>query len=473
VTLLGVRYQRRQLLFVLGDVIIALLAIWWAHVARVGPDGLGDLPDLLSHSTGASLIFVSSNLLALYVAEAYEPAYDFRKPYLILRLALAVAVAAVVQMVAYYALPMWWWGRGITLFSNVFLLVAVVSWRMLICWRQPQLEARERTLVLGANEGGRLIVEELKERWGLEGRYEVLGFLHDDPGQPGAPTDPLTPLPLPALGTTVEVDELVHKLRVDSLIVAINSGMNDDLTKQLLACKSRGVRIRDMRTVYKDLTGKVPIHYLSDTSLIFGPEFAGTSWFGRTTLRLLDVAIALVGLILAAPILAVAAAAVKLTSPGPAFYTQERLGLNEQPFDIVKLRTMRNDAEAKTGPTWSEGQGDPRVTPVGRFLRRSRIDELPQLYNVLKGDMSMIGPRPEREHFVRELEQAIPFYGLRHAVKPGVTGWAQVKYRYGASVEDAAEKLCYDLFAVQELSPMLYLIILLKTVQTVLVKPGS
>ncbi|HND31604.1 MAG TPA: sugar transferase, partial [Myxococcota bacterium] len=164
---------------------------------------------------------------------------------------------------------------------------------------------------------------------------------------------------------------------------------------------------------------------------------------------------------------------VKLESPGPAFYIQERLGKNEQPFGIIKLRTMRQDAEAGTGAVWSQGQGDPRVTRVGRFLRRSRIDELPQFYNVLRGDMSVIGPRPEREHFVRLLKEKIPFYGLRFSVKPGVTGWAQVRYRYGASEEDAVEKLSYELYAVQEMSPALYILILLKTIQTVMVRPGS
>ena len=248
--------------------------------------------------------------------------------------------------------------------------------------------------------------------------------------------------------------------------------MSLDLTRQLLACKTRGVQIEDMPTVYKRLTGKVPVLHLSDDWLIFGPVFSGSSRFSAALQRLADIAIGVVGGALSVLIILPAAILIKLESPGPVFYTQERLGRNERTFRIVKLRTMRSDAEAG-GPQWSQGAGDPRVTRVGRWLRRSRIDELPQFYNVLRGDMALVGPRPEREHFVTQLKEKIPFYALRFSVKPGVTGWAQVRYRYGATDEDAVEKLCYELYAIQEMGPALYVLILLKTIQTVLLRPGS
>ena len=281
------------------------------------------------------------------------------------------------------------------------------------------------------------------------------------------------PSGLSVVGNRSALAGWVEREGVESIIVAIRSGMSDALTRQLLDCKRRGVQIEDVRVVYTRMTGKVPIEFVSDTSLIFGPSFAGTSGVGAFLQRASDIVLSSIGLLLTGPVIAIAALVVRLDSPGPAFYTQIRVGKDEAPFSIYKLRTMVQDAEAATGAVWSQGRADPRVTRVGMFLRRTRIDELPQFWNVLNGSMSMVGPRPERPVFVKELKKQIPYYGLRFAVKPGVTGWAQVMYRYGASVEETREKLCYDLYAIQELNPFLYGVILLKTVQTVLLKPGS
>jgi exopolysaccharide biosynthesis polyprenyl glycosylphosphotransferase len=179
-----------------------------------------------------------------------------------------------------------------------------------------------------------------------------------------------------------------------------------------------------------------------------------------------------VGLLLVAPILPLVAIAIRLTSPGPVLYSQRRVGKDGKPFTIYKFRSMRINAEAASGAVWSQ-PGDPRVTPMGRFLRRTRIDELPQLWNVLKGDMSFVGPRPERPEFVEDLSRQIPFYGQRHAVRPGLTGWAQVRHRYGSSVDDSQEKLQYDLFYIKHMSTTFDLFIVLETIKTVLVRGGS
>jgi exopolysaccharide biosynthesis polyprenyl glycosylphosphotransferase len=188
--------------------------------------------------------------------------------------------------------------------------------------------------------------------------------------------------------------------------------------------------------------------------------------------RLLDVVLSLIGLTLAAPIMALVALVLRLTSPGPVFYSQTRVGRDSQPFTIYKFRSMRVDAEAASGAVWST-KNDPRVTRVGRFLRRTRLDELPQLWNVLKGDMSFVGPRPERPEFIADLSRQIPFYGQRHVVRPGVTGWAQVRHRYGSTVDDAQEKLQYDLFYIKHMSFAFDIYILVETVKTVLVRGGS
>ena len=189
--------------------------------------------------------------------------------------------------------------------------------------------------------------------------------------------------------------------------------------------------------------------------------------------RLLDVLAALTIMALSSPLWLLAFVGIKLTMPGPVLYSQERVGKDEKTYTIYKFRSMRVDAEKLSGPVQSSGSGDPRVTPFGRFMRRTRIDELPQLWNVLVGDMSFVGPRPERPNFVAEYKREIPFYGLRFQIKPGLTGWAQVGYRYGNTVNDTRVKLSYDLYYVQERSIPLFALILLKTVTTVLFKPGS
>ncbi|MFT4974543.1 MAG: exopolysaccharide biosynthesis polyprenyl glycosylphosphotransferase [Myxococcota bacterium] len=449
-TLYGIHIERRARLFLLGDLVLLLVALFLGHALRFGP-GEHSLLSILQVHTGASLIFISTTLLFLYVAEAYDPRHNFGRRILLFRLWGALAIATVAQMVAFYLLPDWWWGRGVTLLSNLCFAALLTVWRVGISQLGPQVQPLVRTLILGENPAGQALAEAIRDHPDPDLAYEMLGFI--DRHKPLA--------------------EAIAAHRADCVIVSELGMLDAGLAAQLLACKSAGLRVEDMPTVYKRLTGKVPIYYLSDSTLIFGPQFAGTRGIGLAAQRVADIVIALVGITLSLPVLLIAAVAIKSESPGPVLFTQERIGRNEVPFTIFKLRTMGADAEAKTGPVWSKGARDVRVTRVGRFLRRSRIDELPQFFNVLRGDMAVIGPRPERGFFVDRLKEKIPYFGLRAAVKPGVTGWAQVKYRYGATDEDAAEKLCYDLYAIQELSLPLYILILIKTVQTVLFKPGS
>ncbi len=465
-TVFGIPYQRRQVLYLLGDLLMALLAIMFAHMLRFGPlSEQARLPLILRDTTAAASFFVLVQLCLLYVADGYDAGRDYRSLRELVRFWLVVGVGLLLQMVFSYAFPQWWWGRGVTLLAGGAFGLLLPAWRAFVCTVSPATAVRHRTVIVGAGRAGHALAAVLGQGVELGDAYDLLGFIDDEVER--------SPTGLPVFGGAPRLVQVCDEQQVEQLIVAIRGGMSELLTEQLLDCKARGVHIADMPTVYKRLTGKVPILHLADTWLIFGPGFQGERRAGAVAHRLADIAIGGLGLLLSAPIIAVAAVAVKLDTPGPAFYLQERVGLSEQPFTIIKLRTMGQQAEAQTGAVWSQGAGDPRVTRVGRLLRRTRIDELPQFYNVLRGDMSMVGPRPEREHFVRQLKQRIPFYSLRFAVKPGVTGWAQVMYRYGASEEDAAEKLRYELFSVQEMSPVLYALILLKTVQTVLLRPGS
>jgi exopolysaccharide biosynthesis polyprenyl glycosylphosphotransferase len=233
----------------------------------------------------------------------------------------------------------------------------------------------------------------------------------------------------------------------------------------------RGVLFDHLPTVYEEFTGKIALENLRPSWLIFSEGFRKTRVL-LATKRAVDITGALAGLLLASPLLAITAALVKLTSPGPALYHQKRVGLHGREFTVHKFRSMRQDAEAGTGAVWATA-GDARVTAVGKFIRRTRLDEIPQLWNVLIGDMSMVGPRPERPEFVGQLTDQIPFYGLRHSVRPGVTGWAQVRYTYGASVEDAMEKLQFDLFYIKHMTIAFDLFVLLSTVKTVILRRGA
>ncbi len=458
--------ERRQVLFVLGDTLAALLSLHGAYLLRFGFEP-GDFQPLAAQhlASGGTVFFVATHLLLLYLSDAYQTSRDFRRAEELLRLWLAVVAAFALQMALFYAVPEWWVGRGVAALSSLFFGLTLSGWRGLATAVRPRKAARTRTLIVGAGGAGQAMAEVIRDHQDYARTYDLLGFVDDRVQR--------SPTGLLVLGTGDKLVELAQKHRADMLVVAIRGGMGRHLTQQLLECKRLGMEIHDMPTLYKSLTGKVPINHLADTWLIFGPGFDAQRRVPAAVQRLADFVLALIGLLLTGPVIAIAALMVKLESPGPAFFLQERLGLDEVPFTIIKLRTMRSDAEAKTGAVWSQGAGDARVTRIGRFLRRSRIDELPQFVNVLRGDMSMVGPRPERQHFVDLLKERIPFYGLRHAVKPGVTGWAQVMYRYGASEEDAAEKLRYELFAIQEMSVFLYCLIVLKTVQTVLIRPGS
>ena len=273
------------------------------------------------------------------------------------------------------------------------------------------------------------------------------------------------------LGGIDDIDRLVADRHVDRIVVGLTDRRGRLPIEPLLRAKLSGVRVEDATTTYERLTGKILIDDLKPSWLIFSDGFRASRGT-RFVKRMLDLSLSLIGFILASPLMLLTALAVKLDSPGPALYSQERVGENGRVFSIYKFRSMRIDAEQAGAPIWATDK-DPRVTRVGRVIRLTRLDELPQLWNVLNGDMSFVGPRPERPFFVAQLAREIPFYMQRHAVKPGATGWAQVKYRYGSSIEDAMEKLRYDLYYIKHLSVFFDLTIVLDTVKVILFGKGA
>ena len=467
----GIPSDRRQLLLLIGDVVFILLAVIIAQLLMGSTAPL----EVLQRNTGASLFFVSSTMTVLYVVDGYNPLRDYRKPYELLILTAALGAGLLVQLVAYAVFPHGWWGRTSAALTALTLCPLVPAWRGAFSWFDPEPFFPVSTIIIGANIAGERIAQVLRAH---PSDHRLLGFVHVKEPRGRRHDDPPTTfggdgqMSAPVIGEANELLKLYEEHAFEGVVVAVGSNLSASLTGALLTLKAQGVEVESSERVYTRLTGKVPIESISGAALVLGPNFSGTGRVAPAFTRVVDVAVSVVGLALTAPVLLVAAAAIKLESRGPVFYRQERVGHQEQPFTILKLRTMGQDAEA-AGAQWSQGAGDPRVTRVGRFLRRTRIDEFPQFMNVLRGDMALVGPRPERAVFVDKLRQKIPYYGLRFCVKPGLTGWAQVKYRYGATEEDAAEKLRYELHAIQEMNPAMYLLILLKTLQTVLMRPGS
>jgi len=273
------------------------------------------------------------------------------------------------------------------------------------------------------------------------------------------------------IGTIDDIPAIIRSHGVDRVVVSLADARGKLPMDRLLDMKLSGVTFDHLASVYEEYTGKIAVENLRPSWFIFSAGFRKTRLI-TVTKRVLDLVTASIGLTLAAPIMLMVLVAVKLASRGPALYHQVRVGAHGKPFTIHKFRTMRTDAEANTGAVWATAN-DSRIFPLGRLLRKTRLDELPQLWNVLCGEMSLVGPRPERPEFVSQLEKQIPFYGQRHVVKPGVTGWAQVRYSYGASVEDAMEKLQYDLFYIKNQSLALDLAVILHTIKIVVRRRGA
>jgi sugar transferase (PEP-CTERM system associated) len=268
------------------------------------------------------------------------------------------------------------------------------------------------------------------------------------------------------------IAETAKHYGVKEIIVAIHERRGDSSAlNELLSCKLGGVRIVEQSTFFERITGEVRVDTLRASWLIYGDGFR-QGWMRNLVKRIFDLTSAVVLLVVTLPIMLAVAVAIAFTSAGPLLYRQERVGQNGKTFTVMKFRSMGINAEAAGVPQWAKAN-DARVTPIGRIMRRTRIDELPQIFNVLKGDMSFVGPRPERPFFVDTLTKEIPFYAARHSVKPGITGWAQVNYKYGSSTQDALHKLQFDLYYVKNHTLLLDLLVLIKTVKVVLSGDGA
>jgi sugar transferase (PEP-CTERM system associated) len=401
-------------------------------------------------------------LLCLYLADLYRLERYGRRE-LAARLLLALLSAALITAAIGFAVPAFRFGR--LAFGQTFLLltVALCAWRSVWVTLDPGKRLRKRVLVLGVGPDAAQIVA--LRTTGAQ-PFDVLGFLDDAPEAPDR-----MPNGSELLGKSRDLLSLVDELRPDLVLVALADMRGSFPAEDLLECRLRGIGVEDWLTFYEKQTGKILVTNLRPSWLIFSDGFVKTQ-LTRALKRSVDLLLSLIGLALSLPLAALIALAIKLDSRGPVLFRQERVGQNGRIFVLNKFRSMRADAEDTSGPVWAV-LGDPRITRVGKWLRRTRLDELPQFLNVLVGDMSFIGPRPERPEFVRLLQRQLPFYVGRHSLRPGITGWAQVRHQYAASVEDSLEKLKYDLYYVKNLSPLLDLLILLSSVQVILFGRGA
>jgi sugar transferase (PEP-CTERM system associated) len=409
----------------------------------------------------AALVGLTS--FTLYLADLYKTDLRLGRRELVARLVIALTASTVLVAAAGFAVPHLRFGR-LAFFQIVGLgLGGLLLWR--IAWTRIRSTERlsRRVLVLGVSR----VAEQIVGLQSLGSQpFTVLGFIDDDPAAPDR-----MPAGAELLGKTADLLSLIDELVPDLVLVALPDMRGALPTTDLLEARLRGIPVEDWATFYEKQTGKVHVTGLRPSWLIFSDGFVKTS-LTATVKRVGDIVLSIGMLLVALPVMALVAVLVKLDSRGPVLFRQERVGQNGRIFTLNKFRSMRTDAERASGAVWAT-TNDPRVTRVGRFLRRSRLDELPQLFNVLAGNMSFVGPRPERPEFVRLLQRDIPFYMGRLAVKPGITGWAQVRHQYAASVEDTLEKLQYDLYYIKNLSPFLDLVVLLHTIQVVLFARGS
>ncbi len=468
----GMLVGRRGARIALIDAVLIFLSLVLSAYVDRPIAGWRIVRELLVHWTGATTIGFVLHFLTFYVFELYNLSIDFTKSIPAFRVVTAVAVAGVLIALASFVFPLWGFSRPIFAVHGLTLTTFMLISRWWLSSHNVDRLPPERALLVTVGMTPDDVVEEFFRN--PESRYHMVGSVPVSAAPQSLKTTPVRGSSIPPpVGTVHDCQEAMAREGAHSLIVAGIDRLPRDAATEFLRLKDRGVEVHDLCDLYQDLASRIPLDLVDHRYFLREPSFTRDTQPVLSNLtRVLDVLAALALMVLSAPLWVFAFAGIKLTMPGPVFFSQERVGKGEVPYTVYKFRSMRMDAE-KNGPQWAAGSADPRVTPFGRLLRRSRVDELPQLWNVLIGDMSLVGPRPERPVFVAELKKEIPYYGLRFQVKPGVTGWAQVNYRYGASVEDTRVKLSYDLFYVQHRSIALYLVTLIKTVTTVMFKPGS
>ena len=452
---LNVYYPTRTLVLLLCEALLVVGSFLLATAYLVGPDTYIALiyEDGILKIAGIAVL----TLLLSYYFDLYEPQRISGRWEIYFRLLLVLSVLSFLLAGLVYFFPEIDIGPNVLVVGASILAFALVIWRWVYDWMIGLSVFRERVYVLGSGKRARAVVETLRTRRDVG--MEVVGG--DGEGASGGDFE--------RFATDLRAFSK-PKICIDRVIVAMEDRRGSMPVRELLALRLRGVVIEEAGAVMERLLGKLPLDGLNPSSLIFTEGF-NVKASQQILRRLVSIAVSFIGLAICLPFIPFLILAVRLSSPGPIFFRQTRVGLRGRPFSVLKFRTMRQDAEAH-GAVWAT-KNDPRVTSLGRFMRNTRLDEIPQLWNVLRGEMGFVGPRPERPEFVQWLANEIPFYELRHMIRPGITGWAQVRYQYGASLEETKQKLEYDLYYVKHLSLGLDLLIMFETIKTIVLRRGA
>ena len=418
----------------------------------------------LLYDGGLARIFLvlGSILLGIHFHDLYSKIYVRSRVVLAQQLCLVMGVAFLVQGVVSYLdadlrVPI-----RVMIIGSMLAVIAIFTWRVLFSAYVLRVVAQDRLLLVGGSPLLEDIGKHIEEH--PEMGLQVVGYVtgrEDTDALPGGKV----------LGPVGALREIIEATHPDRIVVGMTERRMRMPVAELLDLRFAGHIIEEAAATYENVCGRVCLKELRPSQLIYSGELGPrrASMFYQTVINLI---VATLGVIVATPLVLLTALAVRLSSAGPVLYRQVRVGMNGNPFTLYKFRSMRADAEAQTGAVWAS-KDDPRVTPVGRILRKLRIDEIPQLFNVLKGEMSIVGPRPERPEFVQALSEKIPYYRQRHCVRPGITGWAQVNYKYGDTLEDTIRKLEYDLYYIKNMSPSLDSYIIFLTVKAILLSRGS
>lgn len=450
-----------QLLWITEMALLVLAVLVGAWLRFLGnPEGLAGFMESLP---ARSVIFAVFITVAMAAFGLYQVHVRHNRMEFLVRLSLSFSFGGIGLLVLYYLVPSTYIGRGVLALSLVAGFLAIAGLRFLVGRAIKTDVFRRRVLVLGAGENAALIESRMRRRSDRQS-FVLVGYLPIPEQQVLVPEHML-------LNTDFTLSEIVEWLQVFEIVAAPDERRGALPMEEILKCAQRGITVTDLTTFFEREAGMVKLNVADPSWLAFSGGF-DHSVPRRLNKRFFDLLAACALLAVAWPIMLVTAALIALESPGPILYRQTRVGENGRTFELVKFRSMRIDAEADGVARWAS-QDDDRTTRIGRIIRLSRLDELPQLFNVLRGDMSFVGPRPERPQFVDMLSREVRYYNVRHCVKPGLTGWAQVRYPYGASVRDAEEKLTFDLFYVKNHGLVFDLMILLQTVEVVLFHRGS
>lgn len=447
------------LVLALVDFVLLLVSAefgWLLRARQIGMD-----PGILSQRLLPLLSYAVLTQLAMIAVGVYGSDALRSMRYATARLLVAISLGIIAVSVFYFLLPGRTLWRSNLVYAMATTIVLLVFVRLVLGNVLGTAPFRRRVLVLGAGDRAERL-RQLSDR--PEAGFLIVCFV--------AMSDQ-KPVIEEAIGRTAihNLTRFVDNLGVGEVVLALEERRNALPLQDLLRIKTTGVHVSDFSTFLERETGRIDLGTVNPSWLIFSDGFSSGRMFSSVLKRLFDVLVSLLLMIVTLPLVLIFAILVKLDSRGPAFFRQTRVGLYGETFNLIKLRSMRVDAEA-AGAQFAQ-ENDPRVTRVGRFIRKVRIDELPQIWTVLKGQMSFVGPRPERPEFVTDLERQLPFYAERHMVKPGITGWAQINYPYGASLEDSRHKLEYDLYYAKNYSPFLDLIILLQTLRVVIWREGA